>query len=374
MAGKTYTLFVQGNDAFGNACKEYNRNDSIVAHVNEAFAVTAAPHNSTLSDCVYSFPVTYKSAGSGILSVSINGQLVSNSPISIQVSPGHVDALTISDVDVSPLLVNTTLTVTVDLVDAFGNPSSLIELDSLSYRIERDPSVVVTSLNGCGSRSDVTWKVYCWNGEFSFVDDSQLAGQTFPPFARKSASDEISIVNDHLVIRGLGSYYAGAYLLTLLVGDTMVTGAPVPVLLEAGSNQAVNATMSLVEFSYTDTPIVAFESDVNARLLIRDSVGNVLTDRDSVDVRLVFNYTGNPSTTEIACQYVPNKYYDCMGYAEHIGQISVSVLVEGHIASMTRGSPPISDTCIKSAFCGSLACPCSQRRIPATIELEVVSD
>ena len=376
-AGKRYTLFVQLKDEFGNACTSYNSADELFVPVsgNNSFSLRATPYNESMLDCVYAVQLTYKSVGSTVLTVSLNGEPVSNSPILQTVSPGVVSPLasTLADVtySVSQFAVNSTFNVSITLRDVFGNANPELPANTaVRYRLSRDGPAV-----GCGNRSEVTWKVYCWTNEFTYMDDSLVIAQTYRPFT--ASRDNVSIAsNGTLTISGLRSYYTGRHSLAVYIGDTLVTGGLIPIDFIASADQAVNASMSLVQFvspSMDMSQVTLVDTDVSARVLLRDSAGNALTDRSNVDVRLAMNYTGVNMYKEFNCEYVSNKYYQCIGFADQASAVNVSVLVNGTVASMASGTAPPTEACARLPFCGTSACPCAQRLIPATRSLDVLS-
>lgn len=376
-SGKIYTLFVQLKDEFGNPCTSYNTEDElfVAASGNNSFVLRAKPYNVTVPDCVHAVQLSYKKVGSTVLKVSLNGEPVSNSPLVQYVSPGVVSPLasTLDDVSysVSHFFVNSTFNVSIVLRDVFGNANPEIpSTTSIRYRLSRNGPAV-----GCGNRSEVTWTVYCWTNEFTYMDDSLVIAQSYRSFTDSTSNVAIA-ANGTLTISGLRSYYTGPHSLTVYIGDTLVTGGVIILDFMVSLDQAVNASMSLVQFmspSMDISQVTVIDTDVSARVLLRDSAGNALTDRPNVDVRLAMNYTATNVYKEFLCEYVDNKYYQCIGYADQESAVHVSVIVNGTVASMASGTIPPTESCAKLPFCGTTACPCNQRLIPATRSLDVLS-
>ena len=369
-AGKVYTLFVQVKDEYGNPCSQYNATDTITLS-DGMFSLIATPYNFSQSDCVYSTSVTYITVGPRELEVRVNGEPVSNSPVHVDVISGIFSPLTTQYPDPSLLtpIAGDPFNVTIYPRDAFGNVIPNLSTaggDVWRIRFEKDWSVLETS--NCGSRSNVTWKIFCWLNDFVYVDDSLLIAQTYSPFY---CSDSNYTVNSDgtVTLFGIVSFYQGPHILSVQVGDTLLSGSPLSLNVSAmGTVLEVDPALCLVQFKEPPSPVIVYETDVAALVLIRDKAGNVLYNRDDVDVKMVFD---SGHTTD--CTYVPNRYYECNSYANTEGLNVVSVKVNGEVASVTAGVPPSPDACLEVPFCGSPACPCNQQRLPAVRALDVIS-
>jgi hypothetical protein len=363
-AGQAYSLFIQLKDEYDNACSDFSTYHVVVSarpagtDVLPSFAVTAVPFNVAANDCVFMAEYVYTTTGEYVLTVTVDGDQVSNSPVMQFVRPGVV-YVSQSRVSLLPEVpeVGAAFAVTVEARDAFGNavPNGFTGVD-VSYTLHRnwDP---VASTNGCGSRTNTTWLISCWSGEFVFLDDSLLTSNAF---------STISFGNP------LISHYAGDHWLYVRVGDELVTGQPVPVRVAVTGSPSVlpvNSAMSLVQWT-TPSRVTAFETDVTAVVLLRDAAGNVLTDRAGEQVELVFTPSGSPARAAV-CTYVQDKYYACSSFADTPGETFVSVLVNGVVASEVRGGPPSPPACADVPVCGSPACPCKQTRAPATFMIDV---
>ena len=379
--GKRYTLFVQATDAYGNACLSFNARDLLVAQIFSASSssmiqsVQAVPYDPASHDCVYAFGFAHSQPGLYLLSVLVNGEAVSNSPISQSVSLGPVASLIIQ-----PLMdasVNVLFSVQLIPIDAFGNVIPFQQLVSsgtpisVRYRLYKDPALV-SSLSQCGSRSSITWLIYCWGEEFVYTDDSLL--NQVPTF-----SEGLSIIDlstGTLQIPDLRASIAGDHLLDIYLGDSPVQGSPLSLRVGTGSDvtNPVDPSMCLVLFTQpsSSAEVVAFDTSVNALVLLRDEFGNAITDRDNAIVVMSFTKTVNRDAGSFPCTYVPGKYYSCSGYSALSGIVSVMVSVNQGVASMTTGTPPSDEVCIAAALCGTLRCPCMQQRVPASLTLHVV--
>jgi hypothetical protein len=371
LVGKRYTLFIQANDEYGNACSLFNVNDVVKINatgVNE-FSLIASPYNSSVKDCVYAVQLTYTVPGNVRLSGSVNGEPFSNSPVEVEVSPGTIDPLfTSTDLLIlrpSELLVHTPFDVSIVPTDSFGNRiTGPMQAGDVRWKLERDPLAFFSSNDGCGSRNPTSWTVYCWNGEFTFVDDSLLVAQSFPPFL--SGKDFISLSNGTIQLVNLSSSSVGPHLLSVFIGDTMVSQNAFSFTQSLGIS-AANASMSLVQWANFPDTVTQYETDISALVLIRDQAGNILPNISDADVRI------SVGTRVVSCTYIPAKYYKCDSYADSTGLVQVNVTVNGALASVTTGTAPSVDACTNLPFCGSKACPCSQYRSSAVRTVQVIS-
>jgi hypothetical protein len=375
MAGKLYTLFIQVKDAFGNPCSAFDSSDlvTVEGQGKSNFKIIAQPYNESVGDCVFAARVGHKQVGSVRLAVSVNGESVYNSPLFQTVGPGVFDPtrvpLNMVSFSLTEMTVNTTFNVSIVPTDVFGNPvGANLRTTDLRFKLERDKDIVISSENTCGTRSDVVWSIFCFGSEFMYIDDSLLEGNQFPPFM--SGGDVEIDSEGYIQLRGLKSFYSGPHSLHVFVGESIVTGSPIPITFVPGSNDLVDPVMSLVQF---DTPAddatsaVLYETDINATVLLRDKAGNVLYDRADIDVKI------HVGSREDACGYVPNKYYQCSSFADQEGRNEVYVTVNGEIASNVQGGLPPVEECRRIAFCGTDACPCYQQRVPARRVLDVIS-
>jgi hypothetical protein len=270
-----------------------------------------------------------------------------------------------------PPSVNASFSVQLSPLDISGN---LIpeELDAnslaISYKFYRDPALV-SSANQCGSRSNVTWLIYCWGEEFVFIDDSLL--NAVSPFSQNGPVDGLSL--------SLRPLIAGNYLLAINLSDTPINpNSFLSIFVGTGSDETnpVCPALSLVSFTQpsSSAEVVAYDTTIGALVLLRDFFGNVLTDRPNASVFLNLTLNGtNQSAGTFPCAYVAGKYHTCTGYSNLTGTVAVTVFVNGERASVTQGSPPTDAVCIGTAVCGTKRCPCMQNRIPAIRLLEVVS-
>ena len=377
MVGKRYTLFVQAGDRWGNACTDYDDTDTVSVTVQSLDAVPtvyqleAAPYDLSVSDCVYAFQFAHSTPGNVSLSVMVNSESASNSPIFQSVSPG-LASLPVSgeSAGVVPPTPNVTepFSVAVPLFDAYGYPANMPLLPHflVTYRLYPDATAPYTA---CSQQSPFTWLVSCWDGSFTFIDDSQLVRQDFPSTFTDTINDFVNYTSGTLFVPALQTPYAGPHSVEVRVGDEVI--GPVSLNISAAYSP-VNASMCLVQFRQPPTSAVAVvnETLVTARVLLRDLVGNVLTDRaTSVLVELVFA-VGN-GEQRLACAHVEGKYVECAGYPMMAGTNTISVEVDGQQASMTVGTAPSSPACVNAPVCGTPRCPCLQQRIPASTTLEV---
>ena len=379
--GKPYQLFVQVNDASGNACSSFSLADAVrVTFTQDATSFTAigASLDPEVADCVYVVSFTHELTGAFTVAATVNTLAVGNTPFVQTVRSGPPDAVRCVLEDAGPLEVGVAgFDVTIRLQDVYGNDvDSDFDFDSLTIQASfaRSTSVITSSLEGCGTRSDFNWIVSCWGSEFRYLDDAQITAQSFVPFS--SLTDSVTFESDlsgsFLVISTVASAYAGDHDLLVTFGeDTPVTGEPI-VLTLATSTSVVDPGMCLVQFELDSVDdAIAGESDFAALVLIRDRAGNVLSDRDSELVELVVTLVdSDDDETRFPCTYVTNKYYSCAGYPVSEGVTEVSVEVRSERASVVTGTAP-SEACQSVAKCGTTACPCSMQREPAVVTVTV---
>ena len=389
--GKRYTLFVQVADEFGNACTSFSPATSVIATVASAlrvgavseppspssYSVVAKPFDPTVHDCIYAFSLVHEVAGEFTVSVTVNGEPVRNSPIVQVVDPlkGVLSVAASEYVIPERIEMGTSFDLSVKLKNVFGhavNAASNADPFELSYRLFRDESRL-SGDTGCGPRSNFTYLISCWRGEFVYIDDSQLiAGNyVFPTFVSSIQSgDVIDASGTQLGFTGLQTIQAGPHSLFVLIGDEMVGGGPAEFDVAVPNTATVEPSMCLVHFFLLPTSaVVAGETEITARVLMRDSRGNVLTSRAEEVVEMVLL-----NQKRVSCSYVPNKYYECSAYSDVQGTVTVSIEVAGHVASMTEGTVPSKPVCFSAPKCGTPKCPCEQRRVPATVSYSVSSD
>jgi hypothetical protein len=241
----------------------------------------------------------------------------------------------------------------------------------------------LSSVNGCGKRSDFTWMISCWEGEFSYIDDSLLIMSTKESLyfsvlnSLLRSADVIDDQTGQLRLVGLESHFSGPHLIEVSIGDELVSGEPIPVDLTVGvGSSVVVPSLCLVNFKLSPTSaVVAGETLIQARVLLRDQAGNVVSNRPDVPVELVLNNTDTDTIQNVTCSYIEGKYYECYTYANDAGTTVITVVVDGQLASVTEGGIPSQPVCASASACGIISsCPCEQRRVPFSMTLQISLD
>ena len=364
--GKPYNMYIQVNDGSGNPCTSFSNTDVVDIDIGTV-TLTATPRDPLILDCVYFVHVIYEVFGSVAISARVNGVAASNTPFNVDVKPGPPDAETSVYYGSSDFFVGSSaLSASIRLMDVYGNDiAHNYEFSSLivSARLQRSTELLSTT-NGCGRRSDFTWKISCWSGEFRYVDDALITGLAV--FSDLGVTFDTSLPTMSLLKLPIVMWpYSGDNDLVITFGeDSIVSGAPI-VLSFLPTDSAVDSEMCLVQFSGIGDGITLLgDTPWLATVLLRDSFGNVLTDRNAELVEMVV--TSGEGVTRFTCSYVTDKYYTCEGYAVSIGSTIVTVEVNSQVASMTTGTKP-SIECQSVAACGTTECPCMQTRISAQI-------
>jgi len=147
--------------------------------------------------------------------------------------------------------------------------------------------------------------------------------------------------------------------LSVWIGDSLLT--PVDVMVSPSLTAVASPEMSLVQLITSTTTSYFENSDIIARVMIRDMYGNPLPDRGSEVVRMTNTPQGLPGTT-FNCDYVAGKYYECLGWSAVTGLNTLSVTVNLVSPSMTAGQSPLVESCYFLNTCGAVECPCMQTR------------
>jgi hypothetical protein len=336
------------------------------------------------SECLYSVSVMPMSAGQYELRGLVNGEEVSNSPILQRISGENaaVDPLKTEFGQTTALFTTgNSYMVSFVLKDVAGSDIPSFDGTGLTVRgrLERAKTFVSNSPFLCSGREDYSWTIGCFPDQvdgsfgFSYVDDISVGN------AEKTFSDLSAFEFDSTGGRSVlevtfdTTVYGGMHSLSVWIGDSLLTGSPVDILVRPSSSATVSPQMSLVQIAPGATDNYFEDTDILARVLLRDAHGNPLPNVAGAVVIMVI--TPQPSSTPFTfpCTYVTGKYYECLGWTSTPGTNVLTITVNGVSPSVTSGGPPEVDGCYATSTCGTPECPCMQRRDPFSVTFNVLT-
>jgi len=343
--------------------------------------------------CVYTATVSYPAPGVYEVKGYVNGEMVSNSPLVTAVSLdvtqiSMVDSVLVEIVPPAPIETDTAFSVKFRLANENGLDIPSVSPDwgaEILGMFEKRKNYVPGETD-CSSRIDWNWSIECFldpsdtSHAFAYVDDSILIGGSVsspPSFTTITSWDLTSVGGQSfLTVHATTPAFSGAFEFSVRFDGALVTGNPVNVIVVGKSSATVDASVSLVMLMSPepDTQEIFENSDILLRVLLRDSLGNPLTDRGSESVQLILTPDApGSSTTTVTCSYVTGKYYDCAARPLFTGNTLVRVSVNGLTPSVVTGTPPVGLACKSASTCGFSDCPCTVFREPFSINLNVLS-
>jgi hypothetical protein len=347
-----------------------------------------------VSNCMFSATLLHRTEGTYRISGWVNGEPAGNSPI-IQTATRGGSAIISAEQSVLEFPLGdqstwNTFAIIFRLKDAEGrdiaNAADIGPELRVSGRLERKRDPGQATASTCAPEPEYGWTVRCFYNagsnehEFSYTDDSLVTDGTpshnFPYFSFLSGWQVQQTAGGSLLIAEFTApAFAGLYTASVRIGDTLVSGAPVDVnVVRSGAGGGVSPSMSLVQLLSTTTSGDYFaETDIIVRVLLRDEYRNPMPGASASVAMVVTPTLDWALPTEFSCDWIDQKYYECIGQATTLGPTVVSVNVDGSPASVVRGEPPDGEACRFATACGLPDCPCNQSREQFELQLNVLS-
>jgi hypothetical protein len=378
--GKPFNVYIHVKDETNSFCTwDDSGADVVVKLVPASVNVNIGGSPSFLAKyiggpkCIYSVSVIPVSSGWYELHAFVNGEEVNNSPIRQQVTgadslidPANCEFDSLQSP--SSFTTQTSYTVTFILRNVAGLDIEQYDWTGIQVRGRLERSKTSTTTSPCSSRNDYSWTINCFpdatDGSylFSYVDDILLDGSEVN-FAQLDSFNVYSMESKtYLEASFTTTVFAGPHSLYVWIGDGLLTGSPVELLVGPSVSASVSPTMSLVQIPPGMTQNYFEDADITARVLLRDVYGNPLPSKSSETVNMIISPQMSSITSVFPCRYVTEKYYECVGWTSTPGINVLTMTVNGQSPSVMTGGPPEIDGCYSASTCGAIECPCMQSR------------